>query len=119
MKLGNIAFSRSGDKGNTLDVTLVAREGRNYELLRREVTAEKVKEHLRGLVRGKIERFELPQLNALKFVLHRALDGGVTRSRAVDRHGKTLSAVLLDMEVQSESMLDELSPDDRSQIVLG
>ena len=102
MRLGEIAFSRAGDKGDTLDITLIARNSSSYDLLRKTVTSEAVSNHLKQFVRGEVTRYELPQLNALKFVLRGALDGGVTRSLALDRHGKTLSHVLLDMEMQEQ-----------------
>lgn len=100
MKLADIAHSRSGDKGDTLNISLIAYDKRDYEFLRMVATPESVTDYLRGFVRGEVERYELPQLGALNFVLHRALGGGVTRSLALDKHGKTLSSVLLEMPIK-------------------
>ena len=100
MKLADIAHSRSGDKGDTLNISLIAYDKRDYEFLRVVATSESVANYLRGFVRGGVERYELPQLGALNFVLHRALGGGVTRSLSLDRHGKTLSSVLLEMPIK-------------------
>lgn len=105
--LAQLAHSRSGDKGDTLNISVIAHKMENYELLRKEVTAERVANFFKGLVRGSVERYELPQLGALNFVLHRALGGGVTRSLALDKHGKTLSSVLLEMEIDGKRGSDE------------
>jgi hypothetical protein len=99
VKLHQLAHARSGDKGDTANISLIAFRPGDYDLLRREVTAERVRRHLGGVVHGTVERYELPQLYALNFVLHRALAGGVTRSLALDIHGKCLSSCLLDLEV--------------------
>ena len=99
VKLRQLAHSRAGDKGDTSHVSLIAFERRDYDLLRREVTAERVASWFAGLVGGPVERYELPRLGALNFVMHRALGGGVTRSLALDPHGKSRSAWLLEMEV--------------------
>lgn len=98
-KLYDIAHSRAGDKGNTLTVSLVPYEEKDYPLLCSLVTAEKVKEHLHGIVKGKIIRYELPNISSLLFVCHEALQGGVTTSLAIDTHGKSLSYALLEMEI--------------------
>jgi hypothetical protein len=97
--LRDIAHTRSGDKGDTSNISVIAFDPANFPLLTREVTAEKVKAILGGMVQGEIERYELPALGALNFVLHRALAGGVTRSLALDIHGKTLGSLLLAMPI--------------------
>lgn len=100
MKLADIAHSRSGDKGDTLNISLIAYDEKDYRFLREVATPKSVAYYLRRFVRGDVERYELPQLGALNFVLHRALGGGVTRSLAQDRHGKTMSSVLLEMPIK-------------------
>ena|SRR4051812_1316552 len=99
-KLYDIAHSRAGDKGNTLILSLIPYDGKNYELLRRIVTAEKVKEHFKGVINGDVIRYELPNIAALQFVCDQALSGGVTTSLVMDTHGKTLSYALLEMEIE-------------------
>jgi hypothetical protein len=99
MRLHALAHARSGDKGDTSNISLVAYRREDFDLLRREVTAERVKSHLGRAVQGEVDRYELPRLGALNFVLHRALAGGVTRSLALDTHGKCLSSCLLAMEL--------------------
>ena len=99
-RLVEIAHARSGDKGDTANIGLIAREARWYPLLSREVTAERVAEHFRGMLTGGVERFELPNLNALNFLLHGALGGGGTISLKTDAQGKTLSTALLRMEIE-------------------
>ena len=98
-RLADIAYARSGDKGDTANVGLVARDPKDYPLLVREVTRERVKQHFKGLITGDVERFELPNLNALNFLLHGALGGGGTISLKTDAQGKTLSTALLRMEI--------------------
>ena len=100
MKLREIAHARAGDKGNDLNVSLIAYDDHDYPLLERHVTPDRVREHFAGVVRGTVVRYTLPHLGALNFVLHDALGGGVTRSLALDAHGKTLSSLLLDMEIE-------------------
>ena len=97
--LSKIAHGRSGDKGDTSNIGIIAYEERHYPVLLREVTAERVKEFFGGLVKGKVERYELPNLSALNFLLHEALGGGGTLSLRIDAQGKTLSAALLRMEI--------------------
>ena len=99
MKLWDIAHSRTGDKGNISNISLIAYDPKDYELLREKVTAEKVKEHFKGMVKGDVVRYELPNIHALNFVMYDALGGGVPRSLSVDMHGKGLSSYLLDMEI--------------------
>ena len=100
VRLLDIAHARSGDKGNTSNIGLIARQPADYVVLVKYVTAERVKEHFEGVCLGKVERFELPNLNALNFLLHDALDGGGTLSLRADPQGKTLSTALLRMEIE-------------------
>ena len=81
---------------------MIAYDAEDYPLLARYVTAARVKEHFDGIVRGEVERYELPQIGALNFVLHDALSGGVTRSLALDAHGKCLSSALLSLEMPDD-----------------
>lgn len=99
MKLREIAHSRTGDKGNISNISLIAWRQEDYEKLREQVTAEKVKAWFADIVQGEVVRYELPELGALNFVMHNALGGGVTRSLALDMHGKGLSSALLDMTI--------------------
>jgi hypothetical protein len=98
--LWRIAHTRSGDKGDTCNIGVIAWRPRYYEILAREVTAPRVKAFFRELVQGPVERFELPNLGALNFLLHRALGGGGTVSLRLDAQGKTYGAALLRMEVE-------------------
>ena len=102
MKLREIAHSRTGDKGNISNISVIAYDERNYPLIERFVTAERVKAHFSEIVHGDVMRYELPQLGALNFVLKDALGGGVTRSLALDAHGKSLSSALLDLNLPDE-----------------
>lgn len=99
MKLYNIAHSRAGDKGNTLTLSLIPYQETDYDLLCNQVTAERVKNHLKDIVVGEITRYELPNIHSLLFVCQQALMGGVTTSLAMDTHGKALSYALLEMEI--------------------
>jgi hypothetical protein len=99
MKLRQIAHSRTGDKGNTSNISVIAFDDRHYQLLLREVTAERVKEHFRGIAQGEVIRYELPAISALNFVVKNTLGGGVTRSLALDAHGKSLSSAILELEI--------------------
>ena len=99
IKLVNIAHARSGDKGDTANVGLIALREEFYPVLAREVTAARVKEHYGPLVGGEVERFELPNLGALNFLLHESLGGGGTVSLMTDAQGKTFSTALLRMEI--------------------
>jgi hypothetical protein len=97
--LSRIAHTRSGDKGDTCNIGVIALDERDYPVLVREVTADKVKRHFGDLVRGEVERFELPNLGALNFLLHGALGGGGTVSLRTDAQGKTFGAALLSLEI--------------------
>jgi hypothetical protein len=98
-QLRQIAHARSGDKGDDANIGLIALEAEHYPTLVREVTAERVKKHFAGICHGKVERYELPNLHALNFVLHHALDGGGLVSLRMDNQGKTYGAALLRMEI--------------------
>jgi hypothetical protein len=97
--LRELAHSRTGDKGDTSNISLIAYDAADYPLLVRWVTAARVKAHFAGVVKGDVVRYELPKLGALNFVLEHALSGGVTRSLALDAHGKSLSSALLSMAI--------------------
>jgi hypothetical protein len=99
MRLHELAHSRTGDKGDTSDISVIAYDPADYEFLRAHLTAARVREHFADIVRGEVDRYEVPQLSALKFVLHSALGGGVTRSLSLDAHGKSLGSCLLEMEL--------------------
>ena len=99
-----LAHARSGDKGDTANVGLIALEPGYYDLLVKEVTAARVKRHFRGMVRS-VERFELPNLRALNFLLHGALDGGGTMSLKTDAQGKVYSTALLRMRIPAPASL--------------
>ncbi len=98
----DIAHARSGDKGDTGNVGVIARRPEFYPLLAKYLTVDRVKKHFQGITLGKVERFELPNLGALNFLLHRSLGGGGTRSLKNDAQGKTLSSVMLRMELDIE-----------------
>ena len=99
MKLWEIAHSRTGDKGNISNLSLIAYDIADYDRIRESITADKVKAHFKVIVKGEVVRYELPKLGALNFVMYDALGGGVTRSLSQDMHGKGLSSYLLEMEV--------------------
>ncbi len=99
VELLKLAHARSGDKGDTANVGLIALKENYYSVLVREVTAEKVKEHFGPIVKGEVERFELPNLGALNFLLHESLGGGGTLSLMTDAQGKTFSTALLRMKI--------------------
>ena len=100
IELLRLAHARSGDKGDTANVGVIALKDEFYPILEREVTAEKVKEHFGAIVRGDVERFELPNLKALNFLLHESLGGGGTLSLMTDAQGKTFSTALLRMNIE-------------------
>jgi hypothetical protein len=99
MKLREIAHSRTGDKGNTSNISVIAFDQKDYPLLEQHVTAERVKAHFAEIVEGEVTRYELPGIGALNFVLRGALAGGVTRSLALDAHGKGLSSAILNLDI--------------------
>ena len=101
-RLRDIAHSRTGDKGDVSNVSVIAYDPKDYPRLVRHVTAERVKAHFAGLVRGEVVRHELPGLGALNFVMHAALGGGVTRSLALDAHGKCLGSAILELEIEDD-----------------
>ncbi len=100
MSLREIAHARSGDKGDTSNVGVIAYDEADYPLLLEQVTAERVRALYGDLVRGEITRYELPNIGALNFVLKGALQGGVTTSLALDPHGKTRSSLILDLSIE-------------------
>lgn len=112
VQLVKIAHARSGDKGDTANIGLIAIRDEAYSALVREVTAERVKEHFGGICNGSVERFELPNLRALNFLLHKSLGGGGTLSLMTDAQGKTFSTALLRMYInvsEDEAQLLELA----------
>jgi hypothetical protein len=100
VQLIRLAHARSGDKGDTANVGLIALRPEFYPLLVREVTASRVREHFQGICKGDVERFELPNLGALNFLLHESLGGGGTISLMTDAQGKTFSTALLRMQIE-------------------
>jgi hypothetical protein len=100
IQLVKLAHARSGDKGDTANVGLIALRDEIYPILVREVTAKRVKQHFQGICKGEVERFELPNLGALNFLLHESLGGGGTLSLMTDAQGKTFSTALLRMEIE-------------------
>ena len=109
VQLRRLAHARSGDKGNTANVGLIALEPEYYPILVKEVTPARVARHFKGMVSG-VERFELPNLNALNFLLHDALDGGGTLSLKTDAQGKVYSTALLRMEIPLPAALARRLP---------
>lgn len=99
MKLYQIAHARTGDKGNTCDISVVAYRGEYFDALCAHLTVQRVGDHFGDCIGGDIVRYVIPGLLALKFVLHGALGGGVTRTLNMDRHGKSLGSSLLDLEL--------------------
>lgn len=99
MKLFDIAHARSGDKGNISNISIIAYDIKDFELIREKITPERMKEHYAGIVNGEVIRYEYPQLGALNFVMYDALGGGVTRTLALDMHGKCLSQYALEIEI--------------------
>lgn len=111
IQLTRLAHARSGDKGDTANVGLIALRDEYYPWLLREVTAERVKQHFAGICKGEVERFELPNLRALNFLLHESLGGGGTLSLMTDAQGKTFSTALLRMYIEI--------PDDEAREIEG
>ena len=106
--LYRLAHARSGDKGDTVNVGVIARRPEFYELLRMELTPERVRAHFAPLVQGDVQRFELPNLHALNFLLHGALDGGGTVSLMTDAQGKTFSTAMLRLRLEIPAELEPL-----------
>jgi len=106
IRLIDIAHARSGDKGDTGNVGVIARREEFYPLLVRYLTVERVKDHFKSIVQGGVERFEMPNLHALNFLLHEALGGGGTRSLKLDAQGKTLASAMLRMEIDCEETVE-------------
>ncbi|TMA22692.1 MAG: hypothetical protein E6J62_06360 [Deltaproteobacteria bacterium] len=100
-KLHELAHGRAGDKGDTSILSVIAYRPEDFLLLREQVTASAVRQHLAGIALGEVRRFELPHLHALQFVCERALAGGVTTSLSLDAHGKSLSSALLELEIEA------------------
>jgi len=100
VKLIKLAHGRSGDKGDTANVGIIALKPEYYEILKKEVTVERVKAHFGDMVKGRVERFEMPNIGALNFLLHNALGGGGTITLKHDAQGKTMSTALLRMEIE-------------------
>ncbi len=106
IQLNQIAHARSGDKGDTGNVGVIARKPEYYQLLVNYVTTERVKKHFEGICLGNVERFELANIGALNFLLHQSLGGGGTKSLKNDAQGKTLSSVMLRMEIDIEERIE-------------
>jgi len=99
MTLRELAHARAGDKGETINISVIAYDKHDYAAIAAAVTPERVREHLAELIDGPVVRYELPQLGALNFVMRRAR-GGVTRTLALDAHGKSFSSAILAMEIE-------------------
>ena len=112
IRLLDIAHARSGDKGDTANVGVIARRPEYYPVLAKYLTVERVRSHFEGIALGRVERFELPNLGALNFLLHEALGGGGTRSLKNDAQGKTLGSAMLRMELDVEDQLIAGGEDD-------
>ncbi len=112
VKLTEVAFARSGDKGDTANVGLVTFNDDLYQVLLEQVTADRVKQHFNEICKGKVERFELPNLWAMNFLLHNSLGGGGTVSLMLDAQGKTFATALLRMEIDVPEELLETTEED-------
>jgi hypothetical protein len=106
VQLRLLAHARSGDKGDTANIGLIALKPEYYDVLRRAVTVARVTQHFKGMIAGPVERFELPNLHALNFLLHGALGGGGTLSLKTDAQGKVFSTALLRMEIDVPAVID-------------
>ena len=102
MQLRALAHARTGDKGDTSNISVIAYDPGDFAYLCEHLTADRVKAHFADIVQGAVERYELPGLGALNFVMHGALGGGVTRSLSLDAHGKSLSSCLLEIEMPDD-----------------
>ena len=100
IKLRDVAHGRSGDKGDAANIGIIAYDQKGYEIIQKHLTVEKVKKHFEGICHGKVERYEIPNIRALNFLLHNTLGGGGTVSLKLDAQGKTLAAALLRMEIE-------------------
>ena len=111
IRIYDLAHGRAGDKGNTSNISVIAYDARDWALLRDQLTVERVMHAFAHVAEGPVERYELPHIGALNFVIHGALGGGVTRSLAQDAHGKSLSSLMLAIEIPgpSASPLDRTS----------
>lgn len=99
LRLIDIAHGRSGDKGDSANIGIIAYDDKGYEILKKYLTAEVVKKYFEGICFGEVERYEMPNIRALNFILHNALGGGGTVSLKHDAQGKTLASALLRMEI--------------------
>jgi hypothetical protein len=102
MQLRELAHSRAGDKGDISNLSVIAYREQDYALLEKTLTPERVKAHFAGIVHGEVVRYALPSLGAFNFVMQRALGGGVTRSLALDAHGKCLSSAIMALEIPDD-----------------
>ena len=100
IKLRDIAHGRSGDKGDAANIGIIAYDDNGYKIIEKYLTAERVKKHFTGICYGKVERYDMPNIRALNFILNNALGGGGTVSLKLDAQGKTLAAALLRMEIE-------------------
>lgn len=105
--LNQIAHGRSGDKGDTSNVCIFAREPKYYEIIKREVTIERVKEHFGDMVKGEITRYEVPSLNGFNFVMKHALGGGATHSLRLDSLGKSMGSAFMRMKIDVDEKNDK------------
>lgn len=103
VKLSDLAHGRSGDKGDNCNIGIITESVENYEIIKKHVTADLVKKYFQGICKGKVDRYEMPNILALNFVLHESLDGGGTTSLNIDSQGKTLAAALLMLELDIDS----------------
>ncbi|MEH6681236.1 MAG: hypothetical protein V7724_11850 [Sediminicola sp.] len=103
MTLKELAHSRTGDKGDTINISVIAYDEKDYPIIQKLVTTAQVKKFLGNTVQGEIRRYDVPSLGALNFVMQKALRGGVTCSLRLDKHGKTLSSILLEMPIDSNN----------------
>ena len=103
IRLKDICHGRSGDKGDAANIGIIAYDDNGYDIIRKHLSAERVKEHFKGICKGEVERYELPNIRALNFLLHNTLGGGGTVSLKLDAQGKTLAAALLRMELKVEN----------------
>jgi hypothetical protein len=103
IRLIDIAHGRSGDKGDAANIGIIAYDNKGYEIIKKNLTIDRVKKHFEGICFGEVERYELPNILAINFLLHNTLGGGGTVSLKHDAQGKTLAAALLRMEIEIAS----------------